>query len=98
MQSFDVRLVGLNGCFIGIVGSHCIIGVLLRNGVALQQILIAVLGDLGKRKVCFCRIQVAESLLQLLVHFGSFDYREQFSLFDACADIDVPLAKIAVGA
>src|SRR3982074_3665024 len=49
LELLDVRLIRLNDCLVGVVGARGVVGVLLRNGIALQQSLVAVLGNLGQR-------------------------------------------------
>ncbi len=68
------------------------------NGVLRQQSLVTARVDFCQARIGFRRGQVRACLKQLLVHFRSADDRQQLPLADVRADVEVPLAQIAVGA
>src|SRR3982074_2873787 len=77
LELLYVRLIRLNDGLVGVVSARSIIGILLRDGISLQQPLVAVLGNLGEREVRLRGIEVAERLLQLLIDFRSLDHSQQ---------------------
>ena len=55
----NICLIGLDDGHVGIVSADGIVDVLLRNGIALKQPLIAILGDLGQLEIGLCGGKVA---------------------------------------
>ncbi len=43
-------------------------------------------------------IEIGLGLLKLLIQLRRFDFRQQLSLLDACADVDMPRFEVTVGA
>ncbi len=64
-----------------------VVDVLLRYGVRVFEVLVALPGDLRQIAVGFRSIQIRASLQQLLIDFRRIDYGEQLTRFHAGADV-----------
>ncbi len=74
-----------------------LIGLLLGDGIRLEQVLPASRGDLCQLLVRLRILQVCASLIQLLINFRGFDLRQQLTLLDVGADVYIPMLEIAIG-
>ncbi len=63
-----------------------------------QQSLVTARVDFCQARIGFRGGQVGACLKQLLIHFRCADDRQQLPLADVRADVEVPLAEIAIGA
>ena len=74
------------------------IGLLLGDGVALEEILITVGGGVGEVEIGLCALEVGLCDLELLVEFGGFDGGHELAGGDLLAEVDEPLLYVAAGA
>src|SRR5271169_59685 len=83
---------------LGLVIAGGVVGILLGDGIGLQQIPVAVCGDPRQVQVGFRGGQVGSQLPQGLIDFGGVDLRQQLAGFHAGADIHIPFLQVTVGA
>jgi hypothetical protein len=93
---FYVRGIGVDDGLVGRVAADGVVDILLRNCMALQQVLIAILGDLGEPEIGFGGAEVAQRLLELLVDFRSLDFGQELAFFDMRPYIEIPAPQITV--
>src|SRR5882672_1421606 len=74
-----------------------LVGFLLGYGPRTHQILPTGGSDFGNVQVGLRGIQLRLGLPQLLVHFGSFDLREQLTFLDMRANVEIPAPEITAG-
>jgi len=98
LEEVDVCLGGGHGGGGGLVGA--LLGIVVLGGYdfLLKEVLPADGGDAGYFEVGFCLVERALGLPQLLLDVGGIDDGKKLALFYVIADIDVPFAKVAIGA
>ena len=74
------------------------VGLLLGDGVGLEEVLIAGGGGVGEIEVGLRALEVGLGDLELLVDLGGFDGGHELALSDVGADVEVPLLEVAAGA
>ena len=98
LEAADGGHGGLDGGFFGGGVAHGDVGLLLGDGVGLEQILVAGGGGVGEVEVGLGAFEIGFGDLELLVELGGFDLGHELALADVGADIEVPLFQIAAGA
>ena len=95
-ELFEALDVGLRGLHLGGGGGGLggeVVGVLLGDGVALEQILVARGLNLCVGGVGLGGGEIGLGLRQLLVDFRAGDGGQELALLHVCADVEVPLAS-----
>ncbi len=64
--------------------------------MALQQVFVAILGDLGEPEIGFGGAEVTARLLELLVDFRSLDFGQELAFFDMRPYVEIPTLQITV--
>src|SRR5712664_109215 len=59
LELLYIRVIGLDDGVVGIVCAGGVVDILLRNCIALQQLLVAILGDLREPEIGLCCGEVA---------------------------------------
>ncbi len=97
LQPMNVGRIGIHNSLRRLHIAQRLVGLLLRNGVCLQQEFPSGRRRLGEVIVGLCSLKIGAPLLYLSVDFRSIDFREQLPLFHAGPDIEIPLLQIAAG-
>jgi hypothetical protein len=97
-EAADVGLGGLHGGALGGGAGDGDVGLLLGDGVQLEEILIALGGGVGEVEVGLRALEVGARDLQLFVELGGLDGGHELALGDVLADVHEPLLEVAAGA
>ena len=97
-EASDVGLSGFDGGALGGGAGDGDIGLLLGDGVQLEEILIALGGGVGEVEVGLGALEVGARDLQLFVELRGLDGGHELALGDVRADVHEPLLEVAAGA
>ena len=98
LKPTNICAAGIDCSLCGDVIAFGLVCLLLRDGMLRQQDLPPIGGHAGKVGVGLHALQFGTRLAQLLIDFGRFDHGEQVAFVYVCADIEVPILQVAVGA